>query len=198
VDGTERPRRESPAKKVEQTLFESFEKTIQAEERILEIGAGTGRYTLPMARRAGEVLAVDVSPRSLEILRQKAREEKVENIEAVLADITQFPVPGTFDVICSFSAFEYIQSLQPTVQELVSHLKPGGRLYFITSHRSLFRFFSQIGNAMSQGLWLHARTRSQITDMLHVLGMENVSVSTHGMKSPINRGLLLEASARKK
>ncbi len=117
---------------------------------------------------------------------------------AVLADIMQFPALGTFDVICSFSAFEYIQALQPTLQELVRHLKPGGRLYFITSHRSLFRFFSQIGNAMRQGLWLHARTCSQIADMLHDLGMEDVSVSAHGMKSLINSGLLLEASARKK
>ena len=198
MDGTQNPPRDSPAKRVEQTLFESFEKTIQVEERILEIGAGTGRYTLPMARRAREVVAVDISPRSLEVLRKKAREEKVENIEAVLADVMQFPVPGTFDVICSFSAFEYIQVLQPTLQALVSHLKPGGRLYFITSHRSLFRFFSQIGNAMRQGLWLHARTCSQIVDMLHALGMEDVSVSTHGMKSLINGGLLLEASARKK
>jgi len=198
TDGTLSPPRDLPSKKVEQRLFESFEKTIQAEERILEIGAGAGRYTLPMAHRAGEVVAVDISPRSLEILRKKAREEKVENIEAVLADIMQFPALGTFDVICSFSAFEYIQALQPTLQELVSHLKPGGRLYFITSHRSLFRFFSQIGNAMRQGLWLHARTCSQIADMLHALGMENVSVCTHGMKSLINGGLLLEASARKK
>jgi SAM-dependent methyltransferase len=39
---------------------------------VVEIGAGTGRLALPLARRGVEVLAVDSSPRMLRILRTKA------------------------------------------------------------------------------------------------------------------------------
>ncbi len=186
------------ARRIEGELFAEFAASIKSENRILEVGTGTGRFTIPLARKASEVWAVDVSPGALAILGNRAQEKHVDNIQVVLADIRQFKVPGRFDVICSISAFEYIPDLLPLLQQLVSHLKPGGRLYFITAHRSLFRFFTQTGNAMRQGLWLHARTRPQILKMLHSLDMEAVVVTTHGMKSLLNSGLLLEVSATKK
>lgn len=189
---------ESPAARAEQEWFRSFELSIGSQDRILEIGAGMGRFTIPMARKAREVLAVDVSPGTLEILRQRAHENGIENIHTILADIRQFSAPAPFDIICSFSAFEYIPDLAPMLEALVVLVKPGGRLCFTTAHRSMFRLFAQLGNAMRQGMWLHARTYRQVEKILRVLDMEEISVSTMGMKNPVNGGLILAASARKK
>jgi len=51
---------------------------------------------------------------------------------------------------------------------------------------------------MRQGMWLHARTTSQVERILRALDMEDISLSTLGMKFPVNGGLILTASARKK
>jgi len=53
---------------------------------VLEIGAGTGEFTLPVARRAGPVTALDLSPDMLEALREKAGRAGVENVTLVGAD----------------------------------------------------------------------------------------------------------------
>ena len=53
---------------------------------VLEIGAGTGEFTLPVARRAGPVTALDLSSHMLGALREKARQAGVENVTLVEAD----------------------------------------------------------------------------------------------------------------
>ena len=192
------PDNRSASARAEQAWFLSVEESISPEARILEVGAGTGRFTLRLARRAREVLAVDVSAVALETMRSRALERGLGRIRTIHGDIRDLPLSGPFDVVCSFSVFEYVADLQSLLAALVKHLEPGGRLIFSTAHRSFFRFFAQLGNAMRQGMWLHARTTSQVERILRALDMEDISLSTLGMKSPVNGGLLLTASARKK
>ena len=49
----------------------------------LDIGAGAGRYALPMARTVGRVIALDASPSMLGALRESMREHGIENVEVV-------------------------------------------------------------------------------------------------------------------
>jgi SAM-dependent methyltransferase len=53
-------------------------------ETWLDIGAGAGRYALPLALRAGEVMAVDPSSGMLEALREGMREYRIDNIRPIL------------------------------------------------------------------------------------------------------------------
>jgi len=186
-----------PARQNELKLFKALEQDICEEDRILEIGAGTGRFTFRLASRAREVWAVEISTQSLLCLQQQVQHDNIANVFTLSGDIHALELPGSFDIICSFSTFEYVNDLKAILEKLIDHLVPGGRLYFITAHRSFFRLFTQIGNAMSQGLWLHARSCRQVEEMLQSIGLVNINVSAHGMKSLFNGGLLLEASARK-
>ena len=60
---------------------------VRPGERWLDVGAGAGRYALPIARAlapsAGEVIAVDVSASMLEALREIATEHDIDNVRAV-------------------------------------------------------------------------------------------------------------------
>ena len=49
----------------------------------LDIGAGAGRYALPLARTVARVVAVDPSPSMLEALRESMRDHRIENLTAV-------------------------------------------------------------------------------------------------------------------
>lgn len=170
---------------------------LKSSDRILEIGAGTGIFTLPMAQRCREITAVDLSPAMISVLRAKAEAANADNIRCIVGDITKRNDLSGFDVICSFSSFEYIADLPAFVKHLAPLLKPGGLFYFTTSHRSFFRFFTQLGNAMRQGLWLHARSKAEIAGILKSAGFHAERVSDYLFKSLISGGMILEVEGRK-
>jgi peptidoglycan-N-acetylglucosamine deacetylase len=163
----------------------------------LELGAGTGRFTLPIAQNARKVLAVDLSRRMLEILERKAvRAGLSEKIETCQGDIGQFSLEGIFDFMCAFSCFEYVADLEGMFRRLQPHLKIGGTFYFTVARCSLPRLFTQVGNAMRQGVWLHAVSGRKITRLLKYAGFSSVEVSSHALKFWGTGGVLLEVIAR--
>jgi 2-polyprenyl-3-methyl-5-hydroxy-6-metoxy-1,4-benzoquinol methylase len=87
----------------------------------LDIAAGDGRLSLWLARRGLEVLAVDVSPVGLGLVRRAARTEGLP-VETRVRDLEEMPLPdGPFEVI---ACFQYRQrDLFPLIKE---RLRPGG------------------------------------------------------------------------
>lgn len=94
------------------SIFRDFK--INNSDLILEVGAGTGRITVELAKRGAEVVASDYSIRSLKI--NKAR----SNCQVVLADICYLPFKSSiFNKAASISVFQHI----PTAQARVKGLK---------------------------------------------------------------------------
>ncbi len=65
---------------------------IGPQDMVLEIGAGLGALTIPAARLAEEVLAVDKDPRIFELLRGELTAGGVTNVELVEADFLKLPL----------------------------------------------------------------------------------------------------------
>jgi peptidoglycan/xylan/chitin deacetylase (PgdA/CDA1 family)/SAM-dependent methyltransferase len=186
------------AARKEQEVFEShLLNQIAPRHRILEIGAGTGRFTIPLARRCGKITAVELSENMMAILKENAARENASRIECRTGDIELIELKGTYDVVCSFSSFEYIPDLDELFKKISQCMSPGGIFYFTTAHRSMFRFFTQIGNAMRQGIWLHARTKGSIKKSLAGAGFMPRTISAHAMKTCVSGGMLLEVIAVK-
>jgi len=59
---------------------------LEPDDTVLDIGAGIGRWSIPMAMVCSKVTALDAHPRMLEILRENAAAENITNIETVQAD----------------------------------------------------------------------------------------------------------------
>lgn len=168
------------------------------EDRVLDMGAGTGIFTLPIARRCREVVAVDISRNMLDLLEKKAAAAGLTNIRTLVADLEKFEPEGTFSVVCAFASMEYVADLPALLGRLARHVRPGGVLYLIVARRSLIRFFTRIGNAMRQGLWMKAYGRAEISDMLSAAGFEPEEVSGHLFKSWWSGGILLEVVGRRR
>jgi len=197
-DGRQHGPTAPPAAGKERELFEkNFLDRVGTGDRVLEIGAGTGLFTIPIARRCREITAIDISPGMLAALHEKAAAQHITNILCRTGDIRSMKPDGTYDIICSFSAFEYLPDLEELLAALAAYLRPGGILYFTTAHRSFFRVFTQIGNAMRQGVWLHARTKRSIRSALHAAGFKTEQLSTHVLKIPLAGGMLVEVIARR-
>jgi SAM-dependent methyltransferase len=99
--------------------------------RILEVGCGWGELAEWVGRETGaEVVAVDLSPRMVELARQRgvdARAGDVQNL--AFAD-------GEFDVAIAAWMLYHVPDLDRGISELARVLRPGGRL--VVSTNSLF------------------------------------------------------------
>jgi SAM-dependent methyltransferase len=100
---------------------------IQPGDRVLDAGAGPGRFTLELLRLGAHVTALDISPGQLELL--KAR---VPDVDAVVGDITDLSQFGadTFDVtVCYGGPLSYVvDRAEKAVAELARVTKPGGHV----------------------------------------------------------------------
>ena len=71
---------------------------------VLDVGSGSGMYTLRLAREAERVTAVDISGEMLRLLRQDAEGMGLDNIEYVHSTWDDFQSDETFDVVfCSMT-----------------------------------------------------------------------------------------------
>ncbi|MBN2040520.1 MAG: polysaccharide deacetylase family protein [Spirochaetes bacterium] len=171
---------------------------IKQSDNVLELGSGTGMYTIPIAKICSKLTAVDISCNMLKIAKNKIKSEKLTNVHLISADIENCSFKEKYDVICSFSSFEYVKDIKGMIKLLSGYIKPGGLLYFTTANRSLLRFFTQIGNAIIQGVWLRSYSKNDILKTLDTAGIEVLKTSTFLCKSFITKGMIIEILAVKK
>lgn len=113
--------------KVEKNLIEEMAKPAQGE-KVLDIGSGTGLYSLWLAGKGLNVSAVDQSEVMMKIAKKKAEEAKLA-IDWNLGDAESLPfAENTFDLVISITAVEFMDKPQAVLQEAMRVLKPSGRL----------------------------------------------------------------------
>jgi ubiquinone/menaquinone biosynthesis C-methylase UbiE len=127
------------------------------DERILEIGPGTGLQSLHVAPQLGpdgQLDIVDIQQEMLDHVTDRAERQGVGNIVATHADAHELPFEdGTFDAAYLVTALGEIPDPAATLNQLRRVLKPTGRLVvgeFFDRHQ--IRASSLIGLAEDAGL----------------------------------------------
>jgi ubiquinone/menaquinone biosynthesis C-methylase UbiE len=110
---------------VQQAALEALQLT--AEDRVLDVGCGTGRASRTAAATAVSVVGIDLSP---EMIRQ-ARElgEGIDNIRFEVADVEELPFgESEFTAVLCSNAFHHYPNPDRAVSEMRRVLAPHGRL----------------------------------------------------------------------
>jgi len=104
----------------------------QPGERILEVGPGTGYYTLDVAEWVGpqgQIEILDLQREMLDHTMRRAGERGITNISPTEADATALPYDdASFDAAHLTTVLGEIPDQEAAVRELARVLKPGGRL----------------------------------------------------------------------
>jgi ubiquinone/menaquinone biosynthesis C-methylase UbiE len=104
-------------------------------ELVADLGAGTGIFSVPMARAVGptgRVLSVEVDAGFLPIISAKAREGGVSNIQPVLGQFEDPRLPrGDVDVAFFHDVLHHIEQRQSYLARVASYLKAGGRIVVV-------------------------------------------------------------------
>lgn len=105
----------------------------EGRARVLELGVGSGRVALPMARRGQHVVGVDTSQEMLDTLRDDLRAEPDEvraRITLVHADARTIALGERFDAVtCPFNGIAHHHTddeLAAFFARVHQHLQPGG------------------------------------------------------------------------
>ncbi len=113
----------------------------QSSGPVLELGCGSGRLTIPIARhtaqRAVEVVGVDLSPAMLAVARAKAQAANL-TVTFLEADMRRFALPGRFSTVLipgnSLLHLLTTHDLKDCLAAVHQHLDENGRLLFDISN----------------------------------------------------------------
>ena len=101
-------------------------------DRALEIGAGTGYFSLNLLRAGvvGEVVATDISQGMLDTLAATAQELGLE-VTTVCTESERLPFPDdSFDLVFGHAVLHHLPDLDASFREFRRVLRPGGRIAF--------------------------------------------------------------------
>jgi precorrin-6B methylase 2 len=128
LERPEREKEEQPAKLVEALK-------LQPGDVVADIGAGSGYYTFRMAPKVGpkgKILAVDIQPEMLDLIRRRMKDSKIENVEPIQGTEADPKLPaGAVDLILLVDVYHEFSYPFEMTEAMVKALKPGGRLVFV-------------------------------------------------------------------
>ena len=112
-----------------------LDKYLPKRGKILEIGAATGAYTIPLAKRGYHITAVDLAPKNIEACKKRVAEERLENkVKCFIADGRELKgVPGKdFDAVLLMGPLYHLvlkEDREKAVKEAYNRLKKGGVIF---------------------------------------------------------------------
>ena len=128
LDRSEREIEEEPEKALDAL-------TLRPGMIVADVGAGSGYFTLRMARRVaphGRVYATDIQPRMIELLQENIRRAGIKNVEAVLSTESDARLPvNTLDLILLVDVYHEFSQPEKMLAGLRQALKPEGRLVLL-------------------------------------------------------------------
>ena len=102
---------------------------LSKEDRVLEVGCGTGTTAVLLAPCVAHITASDISERMLAIGRARAREAGADNVDfRCLALPNSQLETGAFGVVLAFNALHLVDQLADVLGNLHRALSPGGLL----------------------------------------------------------------------
>lgn len=98
-------------------------------KKILEIGCGTGNYTLILreAFKNARLKAIDISDKMIEVAQDKLKDKE---IEFMVGDAEEINLNESFDLISSNACFQWFEDLEKALAKYRNLLNKGGVISF--------------------------------------------------------------------
>jgi ubiquinone/menaquinone biosynthesis C-methylase UbiE len=150
-------------------------------EHILDIGCGTGKFTIPCAETVGSegcVVGLDISKDSLDKLRAQAESQslRIKTICAKMEDLSAYLSEYVFDAAISSYALYYSEKPEQTINDICQCLEKKGRLLVVSpdkgNNEELLTFLKPIIGIPQSSSYNQSFTYQIVIPLCKVLFME--------------------------
>jgi ubiquinone biosynthesis O-methyltransferase len=108
---------------------------VQKGMKVLDVGCGTGNFSIKLAKMGCEVIGIDISDEMLKVAKDKAKREGL-NIKFYNMDVYNMKFEDNcFDGVISVTAFEFLKDPNKAIKEMFRVLKPNGYLLIGTINK---------------------------------------------------------------
>ncbi|ETT54607.1 MULTISPECIES: class I SAM-dependent methyltransferase [unclassified Paenibacillus] len=167
------------------TTMSYFKKLFKPETYILDGCAGTGNYSFQLAEMGHKVVAGDIVPHNVDIIREKQRIRPVlaDMYTGSITDLSRFD-SETFDVVLNMGAFYHIgnEDRQLAMTECLRVLKPGGLLavsYINNAAVSVLSISDRLSNMEDVLTWHTNQTKDGLFLHMSPQEMEHMAAAYH-------------------
>lgn len=139
------------AEKIELSFFLKLLGNIK-NKKILDLGCGTGRWGLQLAKNAKEVVGIDISKHSIQVANRTAKKNGIANFTGVVNDFKSADFEDEFDIVVATNLIHHADNIEEILDSVHKSLKKNGRLviFEINSLNPLYYpFFILIGQLRS-------------------------------------------------
>lgn len=100
---------------------------------VADLGAGTGYFSIRIARKVpeGKVFAVDIEPKMVAHVEERARHESLTNVAGIVATPNDPKLPAGVDVVLVVDTYHHIEDRTPYFEKVKAKLSPGGRVVIV-------------------------------------------------------------------
>ena len=133
------------------TTMHYIHRFLKGGAKVLEVGAGTGRYSIALAKEGMDVTAVELVESNLDVLKEHGR--GIENLRAYQGDATdlgRFP-DDAFDLTLVLGPMYHLyepEDVHRAIDEAIRVTRPGGVLFF-----AFLSVYAILYNNYFQGNW---------------------------------------------
>ncbi len=140
---------------------------------IADLGSGEGLLSELLARRAKKVIAVDNSEKMVAFGAEKAKKNKLKNLEFRLGDLENPPIPpDSVDLVVLSQALHHAAVPKTAMASAHKILRPGGQVMILDLHRHNF----EQAHELYGDRWL-GFTETDLHGWLEEVGFKHVEVS---------------------
>ncbi|MFZ3578932.1 class I SAM-dependent methyltransferase [Virgibacillus sp. DJP39] len=106
---------------------------LDPDDIVADLGAGNGYFTIPIATGTNNTVhAVDIEPKMLDMLKEYAAKEQLDNINYVVSDLEDIQlVDSSVNKVIVSLVIHEVANLETALTEIKRILKPGGELLMI-------------------------------------------------------------------
>jgi ubiquinone/menaquinone biosynthesis C-methylase UbiE len=105
---------------------------LRSNDTIVDLGAGIGYFSIPIAERVKRVISVDLEPKMLEILSSRIRTSGIQGVEPIRAEITSLPIAdGSVDAVLAAFVYHEVDDRKMLMAEASRVLRSGGAITVI-------------------------------------------------------------------
>lgn len=164
---------------------------IKDGSRILEAGAGTGRFCIALAKEYPNsmIYGIDKSINSISISKKGAQLHGVNNIEFSQGDIFKLPFPDeNFDMVFNEGVIEHFHNYEDSIKEMIRVTKTDGRIIIAVPNWYCFPhtiYKKIVGDKFEYG-YEKSFKHNELIQVVTTLGLKQVEIAgfypAHGVK----------------